>query len=512
MLMNNQIIKIAGLTIAFIILSACEAEFKELVDVPASSGSADFSKFVAIGDSLTAGFADRALYLQGQKNSYPALLAQQFAKAGGGSFNQPLVSDNLGGLLLAGIANPRFANRLVLNIDPDPDVEGERPAPEPIAGDPTTEVLNVLTGAFNNMGVPGAKSFHLAASGYGNAANLAAGTANPYFVRFASSPTTTMIADAVAQQASFYILWIGNNDVLSYATSGGVGVNQLGNFDPASYGANDITDPGVFAGVYTGLVGAFKTANSEVKGVLINVPDVGTIPFFTTVPFNPLPLDQATADALNAAYAAYNAGVAAILGASDPDQVTRRTIAFTAGQNAVVILDEKLTDLTGFNPALVNMRQATADDLLLLTTGALIGDLVDPQNDPLDPASPRWGVSAPLLDKHVLIPSEIQEIDTARLAFNATIKGAADADVNLVFFDAAAIMRELSTTGIDFGTGVVDASYATGGAFSLDGVHLTARGYAVIANRIIEAINIDFEATIPAVNPAAHTTIFVKTD
>jgi lysophospholipase L1-like esterase len=505
-LMNNQMIKVAGLTIAMTLISACDTDFKDPVagSGSASSGSAEFTKFVAIGDSLTAGYADRALYQSGQENSYPAILAQQFSSAGGGSFNQPLVSDNLGGLLFGGNANPDFANRLVL------DAETQTPAP--IAGSPTTEVIGSgLNGtAFNNMGVPGAKSFHLVAPGYGNAAGLAAGAANPYFVRFASSATTTMIADAASQAPSFYTLWIGNNDILSYATSGGVGANQLGNLDPSTYGSEDITDPNVFAGVYAGLVGAFKAANPAVKGALINLPDVSTIPFFTTIPFNPLPIDQATADALNAAYAPYNGGIAAILGSPDPEQAALRTITFTPGQNAVVILDESLSDLTGINPALLNLRQATADDLLLLSIRPLIGQLVNPTDDPASPASPRWGISAPLIDEHVLTSSEIQDINTARLAFNATIKNTADADANLVFLDVAAKMTELNNGGIDYGTGFVQSTYATGGAFSLDGVHPTARGYSIIANSIIETINTSFGANVPTVDPGTHTTIFLK--
>ncbi len=72
------------------------------------------------------------------------------------------------------------------------------------------------------------------------------------------------------------------------------------------------------------------------------------------------------------------------------------------------------------------------------------------------------------------------------------------------------IMQEIRDTGIDYGTGAINADYATGGAFSLDGVHPTARGYAVVANRIIDAINTGFGATIPAVNPGDYSTIFVQ--
>ncbi len=507
--MKNQFVKFAGFVVFCAVLSACNTDFEDPIeDASHSNGDADFSNFVSIGDSLTAGYADGALYLSGQENSYPAILSQQFAKVGGGSFTQPLVSDNFGGLLVGGIANldtdgdgdADLGNRLVL--------DAETRTPEPIAGDATTEATSVLTGTFNNMGVPGAKSFHLLSPIYGDSAGLGAGTANPYFVRFASSSTTSMIADGVAQQPSFFVMWVGNNDVLSYATTGGIGINQLDNSVPAAtYGSNDITNPDVFAGVYAQLVGALTASNTDAKGVLINIPDISTIPYFTTVPHDAVPLDQTTADLLNSNYAQYNGGIAALL-VGDPEEVAKRTITFSAGQNAVVILDEDLTDLTG--SGLPSMRQATANDLLVLTSRSKIGELVDPNADPTAPTSLRWGVSAPLIDGDVLIPSEIQAIDTARVAFNATIKSAADANDNLLFVDVAAVVEELSTTGIAYGTGFINATYATGGAFSLDGVHPTVRGYSVIANRIIDTINSGFNANIPKVNPGAHTTIFFK--
>ena len=189
-------------------------------------------------------------------------MAGQFALVGGGEFTQPLVNDNLGGLLANG--NQITENRFVLTVD----AQGN-PAPARLSGTPTTEIGNILTGPFNNMGVPGAKSFHLIAPGYGNIAGVSAGAANPYFVRFASSPNATVIEDAAAQSPSFFSLWIGNNDILSYATSGGVGVDQTGNLNPASYGSNDITDPNVFASVYSQEVNALSASASG--GVLFNI-------------------------------------------------------------------------------------------------------------------------------------------------------------------------------------------------------------------------------------------------
>src|SRR5690606_3977599 len=163
---------------------------------------------------------------------------------GGGDFTQPMMHDNLGGLLMGGTQIAE--NRFVLAVGPDGN-----PSPVRLEGTPITDITNKLTGPFNNMGVPGAKSYHLVAPGYGNAAGVATGTANPYFARFASSESATVIGDAVAQNATFFSLWIGNNDILGYATSGGSGVDQTGNLDPSTYGGKDITDPNVFASVYS---------------------------------------------------------------------------------------------------------------------------------------------------------------------------------------------------------------------------------------------------------------------
>lgn len=487
-LMKNKNFKLTGLILACAVMSACSSSDVSSTSPntgTASAGDADFSKFVSIGDSLTAGYADGALYLLGQTNSFPAILAQQFAEVGGGVFEQPLVSDNLGGLLFGGNPNPDFDNRLVLNT--------ETKSPERLVGVPTTEVIGSgLNGmAFNNMGVPGAKSFHLLVPGYGNPGNLPA-AANPYFIRFSSdlaSNTLTLMDDAAVQTASFFTLWIGNNDVLDYATSGGDG-------------SAAITPTATFNGAYAGIVSTMTAANPAAKGVLINIPDVSTIPFFTTVPYNPIPMDQAQADAANAGYVAYNAGIAQAL-AANPAEVAQRTITFVAGQNAVVIEDEDLTDLTG--SGLPSIRQATANDLIVLPASAIIGTEAVPGN----PAS-VIGVGVALEDGDVLIPSEIQAIATATLAYNTTIQAAADTNANLTFFDAAAVMTQLSESGIDFGTGSVNADFATGGAFGLDGVHPTGRGYAIIANGIIGVINTGFNANVFQVDPATFPTIFLK--
>ena len=357
---------------------------------------------------------------------------------------------------------------------------------------PTTELTAVLSGPFNNFGAPGAKSFHLGVAGYGQL--------NPYFGRMASSSGASVMGDALAQSPTFFTLSeIGGNDVLGYALSGGSGVDQTGNYNPATYGSSDITDPNVFASVFSGMVTAL-TANGA-KGVVANVPYITNLANFTTVPYNPIPLDAGTAAQLNGAFAAYNGGLQQILDLKnanllpaqvlpllanyDQAEVNRRKVTFVAGQNAALILDENLSNLAPINPGLTNMRQATANDLLLLASAAVLGTTVGGNPQLIN------GVSVPLGDEWVLTPQEQSAIKTATDAYNVTIAAIAASNPNVALVDFKGVLAEAST-GIKFDRYTLNTKLVTGGLISLDGVHLTARGYALMANKILAAMDAEF--------------------
>ena len=499
---------------------ACTNDNDVLVmEQPVSAGSANFTKYVALGDSFAAGYSDGALFVEAQKGAYPNILAQQFAEAGGGAFSTPLMGDNIGGLLLGG--NVIAGQRLYFNGS----------APVAVSGAPTTNVATKVTGPFGNLGVPGAKSYHLVAAGYGNVAGVAAGLANPYYARFATSATSTVLADAVAQTPTFFSLWIGGNDVLGYATSGGIGVNQTGNMNPATYGSNDITDPTVFASVYNSLVTGL-TANSA-KGVVANLPYVNTLPYFTTVPFNPLStsvlgggnvaVGQATITQLNTLLYGPLKSALTFFGAGDRINLLSTTVA-----NPVLIKDESLTNLSAqltaaFTPTLGaqtaafygavfgQARQATATDLVLLPTQSAIGAAPTATTSGLGfaPPSPldKFGITFPLQDMHVLIPTEVAQIKVATDAYNVSIKAIADAK-GLAFVDAKAIMDKLSTTGLVGNNFTMTSTYVFGGSFSLDGVHPSPRGYALISNAFIDAINSKYSSTLKKVDLGKYRILF----
>jgi lysophospholipase L1-like esterase len=494
---------------ALLFTTSCENDFDtDVKDIQADKGEANFSKYVALGNSLTSGYRDGALYLDGQNESYPSMIAQQMKLVGGGEFKQPLMPDNNGGLLLNSLVGPvQIADtKLYINafVNGSPDILKAN-------NNTATAVVNtILTGPFNNMGVPGAKVAHLLAPGYGNIQGIPTKTANPYFVRFASSPNTSVIADFKAQSPTFFSLWIGNNDALLYALAGGDATVET------------LTPPAQFTQYYNALINEIASTNA--KGVIANIPSVTSIPSLTTVPYNPLTasvlgggnvtVGNATIDNLNANLYGPLSQILTAIGAGDRIKLLSKT-----DSNPLLIVDESLAPLnaqiTGAalasgNPTLVALapylgatygqaRQAKAGDLVPLTSKAAIGTL-----QTLPPGVPATlgarGIAYPFADKYVLTLTEVTDVNTTIDAYNVTIKAAADSK-GYAFVDANKKMVELNNqSGISFDGVKYTAKFVTGGAFSLDGVHLTGRGYAIVANEFIKSINAKYKSTLPQIN------------
>lgn len=533
--MKNKFILLATLAIGF---ASCEPEFENEVNAEYTAGEANFSSYVAVGNSLTAGYMDGTVSRVGQTNSYPNLLAQQFALVGGGTFDQPSYADdvnNLGGLTLGG--NPIGSTRLV--------IDASQSRPESIAGASTIEVSNLQAKAYNNMGVPGAKSFHLLVPGYGNVAGVSLGQANPYFVRHATTPSATVLGDALSKAPTFFTNWIGSNDVLAYATNGGATSNgnsaaadhnATGNTNPGTYGGNDITNANAFAAVYnflinggtnplTGQTNQPGLLTNGAKGVVCTIPSVTSIPYFTTVPYAPLSptaLGGATnINALNAQLYGPLDGIFTAFGESDRVNLLSATAA-----NPILITDvdaqDRSAQITGaltptlgaataaaFGAVFGKARQATSADLVVLPASSVIGST--------NAAAPAGininGVSFPMANKWVLTTAEQAKVAAATSAFNSAIVGIANAanaaagKKVVAVADMNAVLGQL-VTGLKVETGsIYTANYFSGSAtegqvlFSLDGVHPNARGYSVIANEIIKVINRDFKANLPLHNP-----------
>ena len=111
---------------------------------------------------------------------------------------------------------------------------------------------------------------------------------------------SSVVGDIVSANGTFFTLWIGSNDVLGYANSGG----SNDTFDPAN--TSTITDAKQFETSIKAALDAL-TANGA-EGLILNVPPVTTAPYFqvaTTLGGGVelvLLTDQALVDQLNGAF------------------------------------------------------------------------------------------------------------------------------------------------------------------------------------------------------------------
>lgn len=489
-----------------LLASACTYDFPEAAEPTA--GSADFSKTVVIGSSLSAGFMNGALYNDGQAHSFSAILANQMKEVGGGAFNQPDINavdgfyaaaknmpplpdgTPLGRLYLKGTASPK----------PTPIIPGQ--AITPFAGDKA---------ALNNFSAYGVSIQTALAPQTGGPAVPGNPIYNPYYARFASNPgTSTLVGDAAAALASgtFLVFWLGNDDALGYATNGA---------DQADL-TKPLTAEAAFGAAYNGALNAMLAANANAKGVVANIPDVTSLPHFSLVPYNPIPLDASTAAAvMGGAYNGYNQVLDALVAylGYNAAELAQRKINFSAGTaNRIVINDEALPDIgpgldmlkeagaisDAQRTALIpyeQIRQTTSTDLLPLAASAVIGTTVGGNAQLIN------GVTVPLADKYVLTPTEQTEVKARIDAFNAIIAAAVNAKSDrLVLVDVHTILLTLKAQGALIGGSTLSASISPPfGGFSLDGIHPNARGNGYLANQFIEVINAKFQASIPLCNP-----------
>ncbi len=486
--MKNIVHKLgtAAFLSAALLLTACEPEIED--DTVFTRGSQlDLTKFVAVGNSLTAGFQDNGLTLAGQVNSIPNILAFQFSYVGGGNFVQPVFpSDKYNGtgyLRLNGFtaSGSPIISPLPLN-DPNLAIVG-------LGADGKTPLLSRYTDlhAIQNFGVPGIKLADINTVGYG--LNNPMGF-NPYFERIlpASSPMTYLQRIATSQP-TFFSAWLGNNDVLGYATAGGF--------------AGTITPTATFDALYTELIATMSANNTE--GIVVTIPDVRSVPFFTTVGPSAKPL-------LAGAVAAANAQGSPITGVSVLTKNTAQRINVTpasiknadGGTILFTLTSSAYLPLIG-KPTGQYWRELAASQNPSNPNAQLAGYLANFQIDTtkafgLDPRNP-------IPSAFVLDDEEQKLVNDATKAYNVTIKAQAAAK-NLAVFDSYTFFNSIQN-GLSLNGVAYSPAFITGHLFSLDGVHLTPRGYAIVANEMIKEINRKYTATIPTINVTQFRSVLI---
>jgi lysophospholipase L1-like esterase len=438
----KKILKIVSFVfIAALIIIGCD-EFNEIT-TPYTTGSANFSKFVTIGNSLTAGYQSAALFESAQMYSY----GNQIAIHMNTLFAQPLYSDPGTGGRMEVVSISPFVSTFNQNVGAPTNLT--YPAP------------------YNNLGIPGALLYDVLNATNANdcASAIFAGKPNPMFdliLRNSALNLGTQIQQATVLDPTLVTLWIGNNDVLGFATSGGTSPSAP-------------TDVPTFTALYNLAAGALASLNANV--VVANLPDVTTLPFFTTVgPTMALSIPWGTLAALGAPGVIY------------------QKHGGTIGTGVA----DSLSLLTGV--VMVTLPGGSYAGLIGTPTGKFYKD----NNYPGLPAgidtTMPFGVHPqnPWPDALILDADEILTAQSTNAAFNNVILTAANSN-GFGYADMVTIMNELRVgkviNGVSFST-----MYITGGVFSLDGVHPSNQGQAIIANEFITAINAKFGANIPLID------------
>jgi hypothetical protein len=307
---------------------------------------------------------------------------------------------------------------------------------------------------FSNFGVPGLRVIDLVSTGFGNP-NLP--SHNPFFARiskdqfnFPGSGAFSTYQDNIFDGGfpSFCSIYLGIEDVLPYAKSGAT--------------TNPMSPLAGFPGVgFEESLGQLceQLYAQNVKAVIATIPNVTEWPFFNTIPYNGLKLDEDKAASLNQIYNPLG-------------------FSFVVGENPFMIADP--------NAGMFGVRPAVPGEKILLSV-------------PLDSVKcHQMGSVFPFRNEFVLTQDELTSLQIRIDEFNAIIRQKATT-YGFALVETDNFYSKLPS-GFAFNGVTLSAKFVSGGVFSLDGIHLNPRGNALLANEFIQAINVKFKSNIPLIN------------
>src|SRR5688500_8859234 len=420
---------------ALVAAAGCRLDESVPVEVEDRLGGIDAERIVAVGDDFAAGAADGALYEDAQALSLPALLSLHLS---GDPLLQPLVSAD--GLAV----DEEDGGRLEL-VSLTPLKLERGPAGVPLLPAPGRP--------FDNLGVPGA----LVTEASSTESSATSTFGNPFYDLVLRGQGT--FAEQLAElDPSLVLLWIGTSDVLRYVAAGGDSDLVPGLPTPV----------GTFALAYENLVDAVLELTDQV--VLFTIPDPRSMPIVHAVPaFVP---DAAAGDpvlltVIDPVIDRQTCEPATDLGAGDTLRAARRSTV----------------------PLLGPLGPVAPTDLVLLDALPLL-------EEGIGIPEPVGGSGARLPDRAVLDAAEQAEVAAVVAGYNQAIAAlAADRDLPLV--DVHALVETLAGQGLVSDGILMSADYGTGQAFSLDGARFTPKGYGVIANLVIDALNARYGGSVP---------------
>lgn len=221
------------------LMVACRSD-ERLAAPDLSTSGGLLERYVAMGNSITAGYQSGGINDSTQVRSYAAVFARQ---AHASYFHAALGMPGCPAPLANNVTQARV---------------GDQPPTAPCA-------LRVQdrNPFLSNVAVPGANVI----DAFSNTAPGAAPNALTTFILGGRSQVAAM-ADA---DPTFVTVWLGNNDVLGALT------NAANPGDPAL-----VTPPADFEAAYTRVLDSIMATNPTAKGALLGVADVTSIPYVST--------------------------------------------------------------------------------------------------------------------------------------------------------------------------------------------------------------------------------------
>lgn len=391
---------------------------------------------VAVGDSITAGFANATLVEETQRLSYPALIAGQM----GVFFGQPCISEP--GLPYLGFRFDRKKGTLDM---PFVTLRSARRI------DPSNDLVH-------NFAVPNARLWEILAL------QEKPGNALDALFQVILQGQGTQVEQARRKQPDLVLVWAGNNDVLHVVArppddkDGRCGERLDDRMTP-------VED---FRTAYRALIDRLAAAydNGPRKGkkpdlVAANIPEISDLPIL-------VPLGKPLGDSCPLPF---SVKVHRLFGLSplprDADKLMTR-----GKLHGVELSLEKLGGKDHHPPG-------SKISLIAFIDKDLNG------HDALFTAL-KEGRRC-FTDAQVLVPEQLRRVQRRIADYNAIIRDVCAAK-KVPVLDVNAIFKKAAADGIQVGDVKLTTAYA-GGLFSLDAIHPTFTANAILANDFIEVIN-----------------------
>ena len=397
----------------------------------ATRGSADFTRFVAIGDSILAGYNSGSLTQHHQQFAPPVIIARQVglsicpinAVATDPCFAEPFIAD-------PGLPT----GELVFN--------GSTLVTAPGAGAP---LMFGFGRSYNNLAVPG----------YTVGAALTLTGAEPIsgLGQVILRGRGSEVAQALSQNPTFIMVWLGANDVLGAVSAG----------DPTK-----LTSTAAFTQQYNALLDALVAGAPNAGMVVGTLPNnLKALPLISRLP--------------------------GVVFDSNFQPVTSPLIN---NGNPIPLIYVPAGSTT---PAPV-----PPGSILLLSALARYqqGFGLPPQLKAVPPFSLLPHTGEPLTDAEIITPDEQAQFVQRVNDFNSVITSAAAAR-NIPVADIKGFYDRVVAAPLNFGGITLTGTWISGGIFGNDGTHFSDIGYTLFANEFIKTINAAYGTEIPLASIAA---------